>query len=106
MPAPLSSSSEQQKLGRKISVSERRRIFKQIIVKCVLQLLLIETTNELFRKEEIYKTIPPEHLLKLTGTLDQSYHFARDFNEDKELRTGLWKVGQYRTIHVDVQWLI
>ncbi|KAJ3538200.1 hypothetical protein NM688_g6554 [Phlebia brevispora] len=93
VPAPLSTTTEPPKLNRKISISERRRIFKQIIVKCVLQLLLIETTNELFRKEEIYKTIPPEHLLKLSGVLDQSYRFARDFNEDKELRTGLWKVG-------------
>lgn len=94
MPAPLSNNLEQQISNRKISAGERRRIFKQIIVKCVLQLLLIETTNELFRKEEIYKSVPPEHLLKLTGVLDQSYHFARDFNEDKDLRTGLWKVGE------------
>lgn len=28
------------------------------------------------------------------GVLDQSYQFARMFNDDKELRTGLWKVGQ------------
>ena len=95
MPAPLSNNLEQPISNRKISASERRRIFKQIIVKCVLQLLLIETTNELFRKEEIYKSVPPEHLLKLTGVLDQSYHFARDFNEDKDLRTGLWKVGKW-----------
>lgn len=27
--------------------------------------------------------------------LDQSYQFARSFNEDKDLRTGLWKVGEY-----------
>jgi len=29
----------------------------------------------------------------MMGVLDQSYQFARSFNEDKELRTGLWKVG-------------
>ena len=28
------------------------------------------------------------------GMLDHSYQFARMFNEDKELRTGLWKVGK------------
>lgn len=27
------------------------------------------------------------------GVLDHSYQFARSFNDDKELRTGLWKVG-------------
>lgn len=76
-----------------MSLNERRRIFRQIIVKCVLQLLLIETTNDLLRNDEVYNTIPPEHLLRLMGVLDHSYQFARMFNEDKELRTGLWKVG-------------
>ncbi|KAI0248451.1 hypothetical protein BJV78DRAFT_1235950 [Lactifluus subvellereus] len=75
------------------TLNDRRRIFKQIIVKCVLQLLLIETTNDLLRNDEVYHTIPPEHLLRLMGVLDHSYQFARMFNEDKELRTGLWKVG-------------
>ena len=78
----------------KISANERRRIFKQIIVKCVLQLLLIETTSELLQNEEVYETIPPDHLLRLMGVLDHSYQFARMFNEDKELRTSLWKVGK------------
>ncbi|EKM59125.1 uncharacterized protein PHACADRAFT_113382 [Phanerochaete carnosa HHB-10118-sp] len=92
VPAPLSTG-EQTKPGRQVSLSERRTIFKQIIVKCVLQLLLIETTNDLLRNEEVYSTIPPEHLLRLMSVLDHSYQFARAFNEDKELRTGLWKVG-------------
>ena len=97
VPAPLSPNSEQPKAGR-ISLNERRRIFRQIIVKCVLQLLLIETTNDLLRNEEVYNTIPPEHLLRLMGVLDHSYQFARMFNDDKELRTGLWKVGQYPVV--------
>jgi brefeldin A-inhibited guanine nucleotide-exchange protein len=76
-------------------LNDRRRIFKQVIVKCVLQLLLIEMTNDLLRNDEVYRTIPPEHLLRLMGVLDHSYQFARMFNEDKELRTGLWKVGEF-----------
>lgn len=91
LPAPLSAA--EQKPGRQVSLSERRRIFKQIIVKCVLQLLLIETTNDLLRNDEVYNTIPPDQLLRLMVVLDHSYQFAREFNEDKELRTGLWKVG-------------
>ena len=93
IPAPLSPNSEQPKAGTRISLNERRRIFRQIIVKCVLQLLLIETTNELLRNSDVYNTIPPEHLLRLMGVLDHSYQFARVFNEDRELRTALWKVG-------------
>ncbi|TFY56254.1 hypothetical protein EVG20_g9000 [Dentipellis fragilis] len=94
LPAPLSPSGhESPKINPKTNLNDRRRIFKQIIVKCVLQLLLIETTNDLLRNDEVYRTIPPEHLLRLMGVLDHSYQFARMFNEDKELRTGLWKVG-------------
>ncbi|KAJ6539319.1 hypothetical protein B0H19DRAFT_1178426 [Mycena capillaripes] len=93
LPAPLSPHGEHPGPDAKTSSADRRRIFKQIIVKCVLQLLLIETTNDLLRNDEVYNTIPPEHLLRLMGVLDHSYQFARMFNDDKELRTGLWKVG-------------
>lgn len=93
LPAPLTQAAEESK-GAKPSAVDRRRIFRQIIVKCVLQLHLIETTNDLLRNDEVYQAIPPDQLLRLMGVLDQSYQFARMFNEDKELRTGLWKVGK------------
>ncbi len=93
LPAPLTGSGESGKNTSRVSAGERRRIFKQIIVKCVLQLLLIETTNELLQNKDVYDTIPPEHLLRLMGVLDHSYQFARMFNDDKDLRTALWKVG-------------
>ncbi|KAG6332941.1 hypothetical protein ID866_6147 [Astraeus odoratus] len=93
LPAPLSPTSERPPGDAKLSLHERRRVFKQIIVKCVLQLLLIEMTNDLLRNDIVYTTIPPDQLLRLMGVLDHSYQFARMFNDDKELRTGLWKVG-------------
>jgi len=93
IPAPLSPTSESPSMNGTTSVPNRRRIFKQIIVKCVLQLLLIETTHELLQNQEVYRTIPPEQLLRLMAELDHSYQFARGFNADRELRTGLWKVG-------------
>lgn len=95
LPAPLSNGDSRP--SSRISASERKRIFKQIIVKCVLQLLLIEMTNDLLQNDEVYDTIPPEHLLRLMGVLDHSYQFARMFNEDRELRTALWKVGECPT---------
>ncbi|KAJ8522993.1 hypothetical protein ONZ45_g481 [Pleurotus djamor] len=94
LPAPLMQGGEESRSTESKSPAvDRRRIFKQIIVKCVLQLHLIETTNELLRNEEVYRAIPPEQLLRLMGVLDHSYQFARMFNEAKDLRTGLWKVG-------------
>jgi len=94
VPAPLSPSHPSRASATAADIAnDRRRTFKQIIVKCVLQLLLIETTNELLHNEDVYNTIPPSQLLMLMKVLDHSYQFARSFNADKELRTGLWKVG-------------
>lgn len=95
LPAPLSPTSERVSSEVQPSHNERRRVFKQIIVKCVLQLLLIETTNDLLRSDAVYTTIPPDQLLRLMSVLDHSYQFARSFNDNKEIRTGLWKVGEY-----------
>ncbi|GAA6007006.1 hypothetical protein JCM10207_009168 [Rhodosporidiobolus poonsookiae] len=77
---------------------DRRRVFRQIIVKCVLQLLLIETTHELLQNVKVYTTIPPAELLRLMAALDESYRFARKFNADKDLRMALWKVGFMRDL--------
>ena len=74
-------------------IPDRKKVFRQIIVKCVLQLLLIETAHELLQNEEVYTTIPPADLLKLMAVLDESYQFAKKFNADKDLRMALWKVG-------------
>lgn len=79
--------------GDAVPANERRHAFKQIIVKCVLQLLLIETANELLRQAQVYEAMPATQLLRLTGALEDSYRFSRRFNADRELRTALWKVG-------------
>jgi brefeldin A-inhibited guanine nucleotide-exchange protein len=90
-PTNGSSSPNDQVVG--MATEDRRRIFRQIIRKCVLQLLLIETTNELLQNTEVYATIPSEHLLQFLAVLEDSYRFARRFNADKDLRMALWKVG-------------
>lgn len=86
----------------KMTHEDRQRVFAQIIFKCILQLLLIETTTDLLRNEDFYATIPSDQLLKLLGVLNHSYAFAHEFNEDKDLRTGLWKVGEYMIISPSV----
>jgi len=55
---------------------------------------LIETTHELLQNDEVYNTIPAEHLLRFMGVLDDSWRFARKFNADRDLRMKLWKVGK------------
>lgn len=71
----------------------RRRLFNQIITKCVLQLLMIETVHELFSNDAVYAQIPSEELLRLMVLLKKSYQFAKRFNNDRDLRTRLWREG-------------
>lgn len=75
-----------------ISVA-RRRFFNRIISRCVLQLLMIETVNELFSNDNVYTQIPSDELLRLMAVLKKSFLFAQRFNNDKELRMRLWREG-------------
>ncbi|CAG8473492.1 8719_t:CDS:10 [Cetraspora pellucida] len=72
---------------------QRTQKFNKIIIKCLLQLLLIDTVNEFLSNDTVYESIPAVHLLIIGECLNQSYSFARKFNEDKELRVALWKIG-------------
>lgn len=76
-----------------VVTAARRRFFNQIITKCVLQLLMIETVNELFSIDAVYAQIPSPELLRLMGLLKKSFLFAKMFNGDRELRTRLFKEG-------------
>ncbi|KAH9443093.1 hypothetical protein MJO28_014431 [Puccinia striiformis f. sp. tritici] len=94
-PLPLIAESEDRSIASEapMTAAERKKVFRQIIVKCVLQLLLVETANELLCNVEVYERIPPASMLRLLAEVDTSYRFAKKFNADKELRMGLWKVG-------------
>ncbi|KZF23347.1 transport protein sec71 [Xylona heveae TC161] len=76
-----------------VVTAARRRFFNQIITKCVLQLLIIETVNELFSNDAVYHQIPSPELLRLMGLLKTSFQFAKRFNANKELRMRLWREG-------------
>ncbi|KAF2204089.1 hypothetical protein GQ43DRAFT_388688 [Delitschia confertaspora ATCC 74209] len=76
-----------------VVTAARRRFFNQIITKCVLQLLMIETVQELFTNDAVYAKIPSGELLRLMAVLKKSYHFAKRFNGDRELRTRLFREG-------------
>lgn len=76
-----------------VVTAARRRFFNQIITKCVLQLLMIETVQELFGNELVYSHIPSHELLRLMAVLKKSYHFAKRFNADRDLRSRLFREG-------------
>lgn len=76
-----------------VVTAARRRFFNKIITKCVLQLLMIETVNELFSNDLVYAQIPSSELLRLMSLLKGSYSFAKKFNNNKDLRMRLWREG-------------
>ncbi|KAG0187847.1 guanine nucleotide exchange protein for ADP-robosylation factor [Apophysomyces sp. BC1034] len=80
--------------GFHVEISEdRQRSFQQVIVKCVLQLMLIQTINELLSKDTVYCAFPATHLMGLMECLEKSFHFAKRFNMDNDLRMALWRFG-------------
>jgi len=89
-------STSQQHQAPIVVTAARRRYFNQIITKCVLQLLMIETVSELFNNDAVYASIPSHLLLRLMALLKKSYHFAKRFNEDRELRSRLFREGFMR----------
>ncbi|EFE40257.1 hypothetical protein TRV_05013 [Trichophyton verrucosum HKI 0517] len=76
-----------------VVTAARRRFFNRIIINCVLQILMIETVNELFSNDAVYSQIPSKELLRLMALLKKSYQFAKKFNGAKDLRLKLWKQG-------------
>ena len=76
-----------------VVTTARRKLFNKIITRCVLQLLMIETVNELFSNDAVYAQIPSSELLRLMMLLKSSYTFAKKFNNNKDLRMRLWREG-------------
>ncbi|KAF7569506.1 hypothetical protein PtrM4_119210 [Pyrenophora tritici-repentis] len=54
---------------------------------------MIETVQELFTNEAVYEKIPSGELLRLMAVLKKSYHFAKRFNANRDLRSRLFREG-------------
>lgn len=72
---------------------EKKFSSQEIVIKCVLHLHMIQILSELFDNNDFYTTVPYSNLIALTKLLYQSYTFAKDFNEDYNLRVRLWNAG-------------
>ncbi|CDO53216.1 similar to Saccharomyces cerevisiae YDR170C SEC7 Guanine nucleotide exchange factor (GEF) for ADP ribosylation factors involved in proliferation of the Golgi, intra-Golgi and ER-to-Golgi transport [Geotrichum candidum] len=123
--AKNSTHEELEQSGRKNISAEanhrRQKVFRKTIMKCVLQLLMVDTMRELLERQEtiegngetvqngsalatsaptvrvigseIYDKIPVKELLRICDLLRHSYIFSREFNDDRDLRTTLWRQG-------------
>ncbi|CAI6795324.1 AIF_HP2_G0052060.mRNA.1.CDS.1 [Saccharomyces cerevisiae] len=57
-------------------IRRRINIKNSIVVKCVLQLLMIELLNELFENEDFAHCIPYKEAIRITRLLEKSYEFS------------------------------
>ncbi|KAI8920934.1 hypothetical protein DFJ77DRAFT_506560 [Powellomyces hirtus] len=74
----------------------QKKEFQQIIVKCVLHLLVIQTLHEVLTsgpEDAVYHSLTSRNLFTLIDCLERSYRFARAFNGDMELRMALYRMG-------------
>uniref|UniRef100_A0A8C2I2M1 ADP-ribosylation factor guanine nucleotide-exchange factor 1 (brefeldin A-inhibited) n=1 Tax=Cyprinus carpio TaxID=7962 RepID=A0A8C2I2M1_CYPCA len=102
---------------------QEQRLFAALLIKCVVQLELIQTIDNIVffpatsRKEDaenfaaaqrdalgadvhvdtqdqgMYRYLTSEQLFKLLDCLLESHRFAKAFNSNNEQRTALWKAG-------------
>uniref|UniRef100_A0A8C7WH20 ADP-ribosylation factor guanine nucleotide-exchange factor 2 (brefeldin A-inhibited) n=1 Tax=Oncorhynchus mykiss TaxID=8022 RepID=A0A8C7WH20_ONCMY len=93
-----------------------QKLFAGLLIKCVVQLELIQTIDNIVfypatsKKEDadnmaaaqvlsqpweqgMYRHLSSQHLFKLLDCLLESHTFARDFNSNNEQRTALWRAG-------------
>ena len=79
----------------KIELSEERKEeFNDIIVKCIQQIVLIDTVKELIGKDSVYEAMPVDQILVIAECLHQSHLFARKFNARMDVRIALWRIGE------------
>ncbi|KAH3677036.1 hypothetical protein WICMUC_001942 [Wickerhamomyces mucosus] len=90
---PLRQGSDETIDGTKEDSIQKTKAKNAIVVKCILQLLMIETLSELYDNEVFYDLIPYTNLLRLSSLLEKSFRFARSFNDDYNLRVRLFNSG-------------
>uniref|UniRef100_A0A6Q2ZAE8 SEC7 domain-containing protein n=1 Tax=Esox lucius TaxID=8010 RepID=A0A6Q2ZAE8_ESOLU len=100
-----------------VGVSDQK-LFAGLLIKCVVQLELIQTIDNIVfypatsKREDaenmaaaqvchkpgqgeqgMYRHLTSQHLFKLLDCLLESHTFAKDFNSNNEQRTALWRAG-------------
>ena len=87
---------EPRSAGEKKSAKQLKREFQQIIIKSVIQLIVIQTANDLLHSKTpvvIYSRMKSVHIMRLLRCLHTSYSFARKFNADVPFRMALYRIG-------------
>uniref|UniRef100_A0A8C7IM86 ARF guanine nucleotide exchange factor 2 n=1 Tax=Oncorhynchus kisutch TaxID=8019 RepID=A0A8C7IM86_ONCKI len=117
----MSTASDETWKGKPHARVSDQKLFAGLLIKCVVQLELIQTIDNIVfypatsKKEDaenmaaaqeaaeewdpgqgeqgMYRHLSSQHLFKLLDCLLESHTFARDFNSNNEQRTALWRAG-------------
>ncbi|KAK6303928.1 hypothetical protein J4Q44_G00263820 [Coregonus suidteri] len=119
----ISTASDETWKGKPHARVADQKLFAGLLIKCVVQLELIQTIDNIVfypatsKKEDadnmaaaqvyhndhrdaleegeqgMYRHLSSQHLFKLLDCLLESHAFARDFNSSNEQRTALWRAG-------------
>ena len=93
--------------GRTSSERVLRQRFQTIVAKCTLQLLLIQTVNDLVIQGDShahYLALGPTRLLAIAANLERSYKFASAFNANTGLRRALATAGTVALFAFFARW--
>nr|XP_005992094.1 PREDICTED: brefeldin A-inhibited guanine nucleotide-exchange protein 2 [Latimeria chalumnae] len=118
----ISNPSDEAWKGRSYARMSDQKLFAGLLIKCVVQLELIQTIDNIVfypatsKKEDaenmaaaqrdaldantgniedqgMYRYMSSQHLFKLVDCLLESHSFAKAFNSNNEQRTALWRAG-------------
>jgi hypothetical protein len=89
---------EEASLAMERQQTEREHLlrFRGVRCKCVVQLLLIDSVEEVFFKHG--HLLRSNQIVALLDSLTRCHEFARDFNANIELRNELWSQVRFRSI--------
>uniref|UniRef100_A0A8B9TG34 ADP ribosylation factor guanine nucleotide exchange factor 1 n=1 Tax=Anas platyrhynchos TaxID=8839 RepID=A0A8B9TG34_ANAPL len=122
-PSAVSTAGEEMSKARPAAKFPEQKLFAALLIKCVVQLELIQTIDNIVffpatsKKEDaenlaaaqrdavdfdvhvdtqdqgMYRFLTSQQLFKLLDCLLESHRFAKAFNSNNEQRTALWKAG-------------
>ena len=84
------------KSGRKLLPRPQKKDFQKIIAVCIQHLLVLQTLSEILNGGadfSVYRSLDLKHLTKFLGFFEYSYMFAKEFNENLEIRNALFQMG-------------
>jgi brefeldin A-inhibited guanine nucleotide-exchange protein len=82
--------------GRPLLTRPHKKDFEHIISVCVQHLLVLQTLSDILNSGSdfaVYRSLDLQHLNKFLAFFECSYLFAKEFNDNLEIRNALFQMG-------------